>query len=111
MYGVTTAVNSGTGLESAQCNHEHCFLLQIELAQQGRYIYLQEVGPRWLLDSVSRLSQPKYFMNNIGDVESGNNPDPRELLADNIFPAYFFGPAGSQSPLHTDGALATIFFF
>ena len=82
--------------------------MQIELAKQERYIYLQEVGPRWLLDFVSRLSQPKYFMNNIGDVETSNNPDPQALLADNLFPAFFFGPAGSQSPLHTDGALASM---
>ena len=81
-------------------------LLQIELAKQERYIYLQEVGPRWLLDFVAKLNQPKYFMNNIGDVVTDNKPDPRELLADDIFPAFFFGPAGSQSPLHTDGTPA-----
>jgi hypothetical protein len=77
--------------------------LQIELAEKQRFLYAQEVGPMWLLDFVSRLNQPKYFMNNIGDVERGNNPDPRAILAANLFPAFFFGAAGSQSPLHTDG--------
>jgi hypothetical protein len=77
---------------------------QIELAERQRFLYAQAVGPRWLLDFVSKLNQPKYFMNNIGNVERGNNPDPREILADEIFPAFFFGASGSQTPLHSDGA-------
>jgi hypothetical protein len=77
--------------------------LQIELAEQEKYLYAQEVGPNWLLDFVTTLNQPKYFMNNIIDTSNDNSPDPRDLLYDNLFPAFFFGPAGSQSPLHTDG--------
>lgn len=82
--------------------------MQIALAKEGRYLYAQEVGPRWLLDFVQRLRQPKYFMNNIVDVDRENHPDPLQTLSDNIFPAFFFGPEGSQSPLHTDGTVLSL---
>lgn len=77
--------------------------MQIELAKKQKYLYLQEVGPRWELEFTEKMYQPKYFMNNMDFVVTDDSPDLHEVLASNAFPSYFFGAAGSQSPLHTDG--------
>jgi hypothetical protein len=82
--------------------------VQIELARKGRYLYAHEIPGKWVKNLMDRLYQPKYFRNNRDDIEKETDPDPREIMYSTHFPSFFFGAAGSTSPLHSDGATSSV---
>lgn len=79
------------------------FRLQIQLAEQGRYIYAHEISGGWLPEIETIIRQPKYFLNNVQDLDWRPNVDISERVRDTHFPSVFFGASGSSSPLHSDG--------
>lgn len=82
--------------------------MQIELAAQGRYIYAHEISGGWLPEVEAIIRQPKYFLNNVQDLDWRPNVDISERVRDTHFPSVFFGASGSSSPLHSDGAICLL---
>ena len=78
--------------------------VQEELARQGRYVYAHEIPGGQLMALAERMRQPRYFLNNAQDVCDDDGATPEKLLRHTHFPSFFFGAAGSSSPLHSDGA-------
>jgi hypothetical protein len=78
--------------------------LQIELAKEGRFVYAHEIPGGWLRGLARRLRQPRYFLNNAQDVSTEDDTTAEDQLRKTHFPSFFFGAAGSSSPLHSDGA-------
>jgi hypothetical protein len=76
----------------------------VELAKEGRYVYAHEIPGAQLTVLAERMRQPRYFLNNEHDISCGDNTTAQDLLEHTHFPSFFFGAAGSTSPLHSDGA-------
>lgn len=93
--------------QSLQLQRPRC--LQVELAKTGRYLYAHEISCSRIPHLGDRLYQPRYFRNNFHDLSSANDPDSYELMQDSHFPSFFFGPRGSTSPLHSDGAISNMY--
>ena len=51
-----------------------------------------------------QLRIPKFFLNNYADIRTTANATADTLFDMIHFPSIFFGPPGSSSPLHSDGA-------
>lgn len=79
--------------------------MQIELAAKGRYIYAHEISGGWLPEIENIIRQPKYFLNNVQDLDWRPNVDISERVRNAHFPSVFFGASGSSSPLHSDGVI------
>lgn len=78
---------------------------QVELAKRGRYIYAHEISGGWLPEVEAIIRQPKYFLNNMQDLDWRPNVDISERISNTHFPSVFFGAAGSSSPLHSDARM------
>jgi hypothetical protein len=79
--------------------------MQLEQAERQRFIYAHEISIGSLPGLANRLRVPKYFINDYHEVTLQPRITPRQLLRHIHFPVAFFGPPGSTSPLHTDGAI------
>ena len=79
--------------------------MQVTEAEKGHYMYAHDVARTLIPELVQELHIPKYFINDIEDVSSDPGMTIEQLVKERRHPTIFFGPPGSNSPLHTDGAL------
>ena len=82
--------------------------LQNVEAEKGHFMYAHEIAGGTIPEIARTLHIPRYFINNYGDVTPGANITVDKMVAETHFPAFFFGSQGSNSPLHSDGALLIV---
>jgi hypothetical protein len=77
--------------------------VQLEEAKKGHFMYAHEISGGSIPELAYKLHVPKYFINNVRDLESEPNVTIDWMIRTTHFPSIFFGAPGSSSPLHSDG--------
>jgi hypothetical protein len=77
--------------------------MQAREAEKGHFLYAHELDAGAFPSFSSSIHVPKYFLNNVDGLLSRPNSTAEMWLEHTHFPAIFFGPPGSSSPLHSDG--------
>lgn len=78
--------------------------MQSAKADRGRFLYAHEVPTGSLPGLVDTLRVPKYFLSSFNELDSTPDADVDAVARSAQHPALFFGPAGTSTPLHSDGA-------
>jgi hypothetical protein len=77
--------------------------VQLEEAKKGHFMYAHEISGGSIPELANKLHVPKYFINNVHDLEPEANVTIDWMIRTTHFPSIFFGAPGSSSPLHSDG--------